>query len=373
MIVGLMIIRPSSEHYSTWIFANLCSCFWHISLFRCTKILNRCAFHTKKLAEYTESWTRAIGGGICKISFLPERQLSQWFVHHWRRSWPNYRVTNMPDRCTSEVVVFEKISATQLERAAGLLLGWSPVLEKVTKIQTSHGIPQLEQHCPHLGIITDVALAWNGIVLTDSRDNITLFWPPWSGIVQNKSCLLKSYMAPALCVTFLKMPEWGIRLFDRMLKQEIGMFTRSLLTKLILMFWTLLLFILSATSSGNTLSALSIAFGSPMNCISCSWVWLKTYCTGCSNTWKLQLLTIILRLNSHQYHDIQATSATPHHSVRWTVGSGRQKKSGAWSEHWDWIVLQFLTAPRMSGKLRQKQPLMTWWLEQCGHYMNSLY
>jgi hypothetical protein len=28
----------------------------------------------------------------------------------------------------------------------------------------------------------------------------------------------------------------------------------------------------SATSSGNSLSAMSISFGSLMNCISCSWV-----------------------------------------------------------------------------------------------------
>jgi len=37
------------------------------------------------------------------------------------------------------------------------------------------------------------------------------------------------------------------------------------------------------------------------------------------------------------------------------------------------MALQFLTAPRMLGKLQQKQPLMKWWWKQCGHYVNSLY
>jgi hypothetical protein len=53
MIVGLKIIRISSEHYTTGIFSNVCSSFWHISHFRCTSILNWCALQTRKVAEYT--------------------------------------------------------------------------------------------------------------------------------------------------------------------------------------------------------------------------------------------------------------------------------------------------------------------------------
>jgi len=48
-------------------------------------------------------------------------------------------------------------------------------------------------------------------------------------------------------------------------------------------------------------------------------------------------------------------------------------KSRAWWKHWEWIAPQFLTAPRMLGKLRREQPLMKSWCEQSGHFVNSLY
>ena len=139
------------------------------------------------------------------------------------------------------------------------------------------------------------------------------------------------------------------------------------------MFCTLLVFIQSATKCGNTLSAMSITFGCPMNCISCLWVQAMTYCTGCSNTWMLEPSRINLTIDSHQYHNIQNSSASLNHSIGWTVAAGWEMQSGASSEHWRWIALQFLTAPRMSGKLRWKQPLMKWWWEQCWHHVNSLY
>jgi len=97
-------------------------------------------------------------------------------------------------------------------------------------------------------------------------------WLPGSGIIPNKSWLLKSHMAHARCVNFLKVRRWDIQLFDHLITHEINMITWSIWTKLISMFCTLLVLIQSATSSGNTLSAMSIAFGSLMNCISGSWV-----------------------------------------------------------------------------------------------------
>jgi len=143
--------------------------------------------------------------------------------------------------------------------------------------------------------------------------------------------------------------------------------------KLISMFWILVMFIQSATSSGNSLSAMSIAFGSHMNCISCSWVLLKTYCTGCSNTWKLEISRINLTIDSHQFHDIQLSSASLNHSIPWKAAPVRAKRSGAWSEHCQWIALPILTASRTTGKLRLKKPRMKLLWEQCGHDVNSLY
>jgi len=206
----------------------------------------------------------------------------------------------------------------------------------------------------------------------DCRDNVILFWLPGSGIIRNKSWLLKPHIAHSRCVNLLMVRWWGIQLFDYLITHEIRMFTWTFWKKLISMFCTLLVFIQSATSSGNTVSAMSIAFGSLMNCISCSWVQLKTNCTGCSNTWKLEMSRISMTIDSHQYHDIQASSASLHYSIRWNVAPGKEKKSGAWSEHWQWVALDLFTTSRMPGKLQRKQPLMKSWWEQCGHYVNSL-
>jgi len=54
-------------------------------------------------------------------------------------------------------------------------------------------------------------------------------------------------------------------------------------------------------------------------------------------------------INSHRYHDIRASSASPSHSIRWNAAPGREKWSGAWTEHRQWIALRFLTAPRITG------------------------
>jgi len=84
MIVGLNIIHISSEHYTTGIFSNVASTFWHISNFRRTLILNRCASLTLRVIESTGRWTPAIGGGRHRINFLPERRLWQSYVHPTR-------------------------------------------------------------------------------------------------------------------------------------------------------------------------------------------------------------------------------------------------------------------------------------------------
>jgi len=60
--------------------------------------------------------------------------------------------------------------------------------------------------------------------------------------------------------------------FDHSITQDISMLSQSFWTNIISMFRTLLVCIQSDTSSGNTLSAMSIGFGSLMYCISCFWV-----------------------------------------------------------------------------------------------------
>jgi len=110
-----------------------------------------------------------------------------------------------------------------------------------------------------------------------------------------------------------------------------------------------------------------------MNYISCCLVELKTYCTGCSNTCKLEMSRINLTIDSHRCHNIPASIPFLNHLIQWKVAPSKVKRSIEWSEHWQWIALQFMSAPRMRGKLRRKQHRMKWWWEQCWHYENSLY
>ena len=140
------------------------------------------------------------------------------------------------------------------------------------------------------------------------------------------------------------------------------MVTRRFWMNLISITGTLLVFIQSEISSGNTLFAMSITFGNLMNCISCSWVLSKIHCTGCWNSWNLEMSRINLTIDSHQYHNIRASSTSPIHSIRWKAAHGREKRSRAWSEHWQWIVLQFLTAPRMRGNCVTND---LWWNGTC--------
>jgi len=74
-----------------------------------------------------------------------------------------------------------------------------------------------------------------------------------------------------MCEIFTGAPS-GIQLVKHSITQEISMFTQRFWMKVILMFCTLFVFIEYAISSGNSLYAMSISFGSLMNCISCSWV-----------------------------------------------------------------------------------------------------
>jgi len=196
------------------------------------------------------------------------------------------------------------------------------------------GIPQLELWCPHWWILTYVVLAWYEILHIDCSDKVILLWLPQLVIVPNKSLLFMSHMVYAECVTFQNLRRWGIPLFNNLLTPHISMFTQSICMKRILMFCTPLVFTQSATSSGNILSASSIGVGSMMYYVSCSWVSWKTHCTGCSNSWQLEMSSDNLILDSHQYHDIQTSSTALYQSIF--------LKSGSWNRQQIWGMIRTL-------------------------------
>lgn len=107
--VGLKIIRTSLEHFATVIFSNLFSSSGKISHARCTLILNRCTVLTRKVREYTAWSLQEIGGGILTISFLPELQCCQLFVHLTRTTRQSCLATSMPGCYISRLVIFDMI------------------------------------------------------------------------------------------------------------------------------------------------------------------------------------------------------------------------------------------------------------------------
>ena len=80
LIVGLKMTHISSEHHSTGIFSNVSSSSKHISHFRHTSILNRCALLTLRVVESPAKWIWATGGTIQRINLLPERRLCQSYA-----------------------------------------------------------------------------------------------------------------------------------------------------------------------------------------------------------------------------------------------------------------------------------------------------
>jgi len=154
MIVGMKIIYISWEDYATGIYLHVYCTFWHISHFRCTSILNRCALKTWKITKHTVRSTRAISGEVLKISFLPEPWLCQSFGHLTRLTWLIFQAITMPGCCISWLVTSRKISAEHLICAPGLWFGWFPVLQKVLELLTKHGISWLELCCIHSRMLT---------------------------------------------------------------------------------------------------------------------------------------------------------------------------------------------------------------------------
>jgi len=152
----------------------------------------------------------------------------------------------------------------------------------------------------------------------------------------------------------------GYSTFQPLHNSKIKMFTQTFWITLILAFWKLFVFIHSEIISGNTLSAMSISFGSLINCNSCSDLQVETYCTGCSYTWMLEMLSINLTINSHQDNDFEPSSAFLNHSIGWDAAPGSETGFGARLDPWYWFSLQFLPVPRITGKVLQKLPLRKW-------------
>jgi len=163
-------------------------------------MLNQSTSVTLRVIELSLEWTQTIVCARDRIKFVPEQRLCQPNVHPTRLTWLIFRVTSRPGHCISQLAIFEKISATHLNCMTAFLLAWSHVPWPVRKTLTKHGIPPLELRCLNLGMLISLALAWNGIVQMHSSNNVTLFWLPGSGIIWNKSWLLKSHMAHAPCV-----------------------------------------------------------------------------------------------------------------------------------------------------------------------------
>jgi len=179
IIVGFNIIHISLEHYTTGIFSTVHSGFWDISDFGCTLMLNQCSSHAWKAGQFTAKWTLLIGGGICKISVMPERQLCQSLVHLTRLTWPIFRTISMHRRSISQLVIFNMISAGQLNSTLRSLLGSSPVPPKGAKDCDDTWHSEVESVlCPLQNL--DITGPWG---------EMELCWSIWDTILSSFGCL----------------------------------------------------------------------------------------------------------------------------------------------------------------------------------------
>jgi len=163
LLMGLTRIHLSSKHYTTGTFSDVCSSCCHFTHGRRTSILNQCTLLTRKLAKSVGRGALRIGCGICRINFLPARQLCHWFVHATRLTWTLFQEMSMPHHSISQLVRFEKKSTGHLHSVPDFSLGRYPVPQKLTEILMRHGITRLEQCSPSSRICdtTGPGLKWN--------------------------------------------------------------------------------------------------------------------------------------------------------------------------------------------------------------------
>jgi len=146
----LHILR-TSYHRDCW---NVYISFWNISHLRSTFIWNLWELETQQAIDHTARWTRVIGGGRRKITFLPEQQFCQLFVYLARPTWLSFQVTSMPARCHLRLVTSENCSAAHLKCSPRSWLCRFLVLWMVPKILTRHDIMRLKQCSPNSEILT---------------------------------------------------------------------------------------------------------------------------------------------------------------------------------------------------------------------------
>lgn len=185
----------------------------------------------------------------------------------------------------------------------------------------------------------------------ESSNNVSLHWLPGLGIIQNMSWIIKSHLADARWLTVRKVCPWGIQLLNHSIIEETSIYTRTCWRTRILMLSIIQVSAKSVTSSGNTISAISIAFGSLMNCINCSWYQLNSYCTGSSNTKQLGMFRINVRIDSHSCHNIPASSTSLTNSIQWKLPPAEIQRYVEGSEHWQQTLVQFLLSTSRTGKL----------------------
>jgi len=165
----------------------------------------------------------------------------------------------------------------------------------------------------------------------DFGDNFTLGWLPGLGIIRKMSLLLNPLMAHAQCVKFEMVRPWGIQLLNQLKTQEISIFARCSWRILVFIPFTLCVFTQSATSSANTLSAVSTGCTSLTNCISSIQDKLLTYWTVCLRTGKLEVCRINYTINSHRYPDILAFIISLSHSINRPKAPGNAQCAMSWS------------------------------------------
>lgn len=137
------------------------------------------------------------------------------------------------------MLIFEKISTTQLTHQSGFILGLSHIPQMMPTTHTTQDSMLLELCCPYSRMFTLLLQAQNGILRLNSLYYGTLGLQPVLWIIQNMSWLPKCHMTHTQCVKVIKVFPWGIKIFENSITKEISIVTPSFQRKLILSHCTL--------------------------------------------------------------------------------------------------------------------------------------
>jgi hypothetical protein len=172
----------------------------------------------------------------------------------------------MPGRWMSQLVIFTKISAAHLQSRPRFLVSGSCIARLVRYPDVAwHSMVGTVLSPPRDRVITGCGSKGNCLDRFTRECNHLL--GAWLRDYAEQSMMHNSYKCHAQWLKLPKVGGRGIPHFEYSITQVMSMDTRKLWTNYIFIFYTLLVFIESMTSSGNTLSAMAIAFCSLMNCI----------------------------------------------------------------------------------------------------------